>query len=289
MYDLHCHSTVSDGALPPEAVVALAAENGCTMLALTDHDHTGGLARARMAAVEHGIRFINGVEISITWRGQSVHIVGLDFDEDHGSLQSLLARLRAGRIERMMEMGAKLAKLGIQGAAEGALALAPNREMVSRTHLADWLVQQGVVRNKQAAFTKFLGDGKCAAVRHEWATLEEAVGVIVDAGGLAVVAHPMRYDMSATGRRNLFQQFKALGGMAIEVHSGNCSLSDRLSYALLAQRYGLMASAGSDFHRQGDYGGGILGACPELPPICEPVWTKFKNHECTGSLSVNNC
>ena len=178
MIDLHCHSHISDGALPPEEVVALAAKNGCTMLALTDHDHTGGLAAARSAAQQHNIRFINGVEISVTWRGRTIHMVGLDFDEHESSLQSLLAQLRQGRIERMEKIGAKLAKRGIEGAAAGALSLAANPEMVSRTHMAQWLVQQGLVRNKQAAFTQFLGEGKCAAVRHQWAELGDAVAAV---------------------------------------------------------------------------------------------------------------
>ena len=155
------------------------------------------------------------------------------------------------------------------------MALAANPEMVSRTHIADWLVQQGHARNKQNAFTKYLGEGKCAAVKHEWADLESAVAAITEAGGIAVIAHPMHYDLSATARRNLFDEFAALGGRALEVHSGSCRLNDRLNYALAAKQHGLWASAGSDFHRLGDYSGGVLGACPELPPICEPVWTHF--------------
>ena len=277
MIDLHCHSHISDGALPPEEVVALAAKNGCTMLALTDHDHTGGLVAARSAAQQHNIRFINGVEISVTWRGRTIHMVGLDFDEHESSLQSLLAQLRQGRIERMEKIGAKLAKRGIEGAAAGALSLAANPEMVSRTHMAQWLVQQGLVRNKQAAFTQFLGEGKCAAVRHQWAELADAVAAVRAAGGLAVIAHPMRYDMSATARRQLFEEFKQLGGHGIEVHSSNCSLGDRLNYALSAQRYGLLASLGSDFHQEGGYSGAMVGICPELPPTCEPVWKHFRN------------
>ena len=149
--------------------------------------------------------------------------------------------------------------------------------MVSRTHMAQWLVQQGLVRNKQAAFTQFLGEGKCAAVRHQWTELADAVAAVRAAGGLAVIAHPMRYDMSATARRQLFEEFKQLGGHGIEVHSSNCSLGDRLNYALLAQRYGLLASLGSDFHQEGGYSGAMVGICPELPPTCEPVWKHFRH------------
>ena len=276
MIDLHCHSTVSDGALSPTEVVQLAHANGCTMLSLTDHDHTGGLAEARAVANELGLRFINGVEVSVTWRSRTVHIVGLDFDEHNSNLQELLAQVRTGRLDRLAKIAEKLAKKGIEGAYEGALAYAANPEMASRTHLAEFLLKQGHVRNKQQAFTKYLGEGKPASVNHEWTTLEAAVNAIIQAGGIAVIAHPMRYGFSATAKRNLFEEFKALGGHGIEVHSGNCSLNDRLNYALLANRYDLMASAGSDFHRKGDFGGGILGVCPELPPTCQPVWEQFK-------------
>lgn len=276
MIDLHCHSTVSDGALSPAEVVRLAAQNGCTMLSLTDHDHTGGLAEARAEAEKLGIRFINGVEISVTWRGRTVHIVGLDFDEHDTALQTLLARVRQGRLERLAAIAGKLAKKGISGVYEGALALAANPEMVSRTHLAEFLISQGHVRNKQQAFTKYLGEGKPASVKHEWASLEESVAAILGAGGLAVIAHPMRYGFSASAKRNLFEAFKTLGGHAIEIHSGSCDKNDRLNYALLAQRYGLLSSVGSDFHRIGDFSGGILGTCPELPDICQPVWAHFK-------------
>ena len=276
MIDLHCHSTVSDGMLTPAEVVHLARANGCTMLALTDHDHTGGLAGARTEAQKLGVRLISGVEISVTWRKRTIHVVGLDFDEHNRPLQNLLADVRKGRLKRLEAIAEKLEKKGISGAYEGALALAANPEMVSRTHIAEFLINEGHVRNKQQAFTKYLGDGKPASVPHDWATLAECIEAVNGAGGMAVIAHPMRYGFSATAKRNLFEEFKALGGQGIEVHSGNCDKNDRLNYALLAQRYGLLASAGSDFHRPNDYGGGILGACPDLPEICRPVWAQFK-------------
>ncbi|WP_416192007.1 PHP domain-containing protein [Neisseria sp. CCUG12390] len=276
MIDLHCHSTVSDGRLSPAEVVRLAHANGCTLLSLTDHDHTGGLAEARAEADLLSLRFVNGVEVSVTWRGRTIHIVGLDFDERDEKLQNLLADVRKGRLKRLETIAEKLAKKGIHGAYEGALALAANPEMVSRTHVAEFLINQGHVRNKQQAFTKYLGDGKPCSVRHDWADLGECVAALNGAGGMAVIAHPMRYDLSATAKRNLFEEFKSLGGAGIEVHSGNCSKNDRLNYALLAERYGLLASAGSDFHRLNDFSGGILGACPELPENCRPVWTQFR-------------
>ena len=262
--------------LPPREVVRLAHANGCTLLALTDHDHTGGLAEARAEAAALGMGFVNGVEISVTWRHRSVHIVGLDFDIENEALQNLLAQVRQGRLKRLAAIAAKLEKKGIVGAYDGALALAANPEMVSRTHIADYLIQAGHVRNKAQAFSKYLGDGKPASVAHEWASLEDCVAAIKGAGGLAVIAHPMRYGFSATAKRNLFEEFKALGGDGIEVHSGNSDKNDRLNYALLAERFDLMAGCGSDFHRLGDYSGGTLGACPELPPDCKPVWASFQ-------------
>lgn len=275
MIDLHCHSNISDGALSPAEVVRLAHANGCTMLALTDHDHTGGLSEARSEAEKLGIRLINGVEVSVTWRGRTIHIVGLDFDASDEPLQALLAEVRRGRMERLAAIAAKLGKRGIEGAYEGALALAANPEMVSRTHIAEFLINQGHVRNKQQAFGKYLGDGKPAAVAHQWADLESCVSAIIGAGGIAAIAHPMRYQLSATAKRNLFEAFAALGGQAIEVHSGSCDKNDRINYTLLANRYGLYASAGSDFHRLGDFGGGTLGACPDLPEAAKPVWRLF--------------
>lgn len=274
--DLHCHSTISDGALTPEQVVRLAHANGCTMLALTDHDHTAGLAEANAQAQQCGINFINGVEISVSWRGRTIHIVGLNIATDDLLLQNLLAQLRAGRLQRLRAISDKLAKKGISGTYEGSIALATHAGMVTRTHIADYLINNGHVRKKADAFRKFLGDGKSCSVRYQWAELSETVNAIHHAGGLAIIAHPMRYDLSATARRNLFSDFKDCGGDAIEVHSGRTNLNDRLNYALLAQHYGFLASCGSDFHREGDYGGGQLGNCPELPPTCKPVWNLFR-------------
>lgn len=276
MIDLHCHSYVSDGALSPSQVVQLAAQNGCQMLALTDHDHTGGLNEARQAAQVYGLHFINGVEISVTWRQRTIHMVGLDFDEDNLALQNLLQNVRTGRMARLQKITDKLAKLGIAGAFDAAMAKANNPEMVSRTHLADFLVEKGLVRNKQQAFKKFLGEGKAAYVAHEWASLADAVQAVVAANGLAVIAHPMRYEFSATARRNLLSEFKALGGAAIEVHSGNASWGDCLNYTQLANQFGLLASCGSDFHRLNDFSGGLVGQCPKLPENALPIWTRFR-------------
>ena len=274
--DLHCHSYISDGALSPTEIVQRAHANGCHLLALTDHDHIGGLAEAREQADILGMTFINGVEISVSWRGRTIHIVGLNFDSTHTGLQQLLQQLQQGRLQRLQAIAAKLEKKGINGAYEGALQYTVNPKMVSRTHLAQFLIAEGHVRNKAEAFRKYLAEGKSCSVKHQWADLNTVIDTINAANGIAVIAHPMRYDLSATARRNLFTEFKAAGGTAIEVHSGRMNQNDRLNYALLARQFDFLASCGSDFHRDGDFGGGQLGACPELPTGCLPVWTSFK-------------
>lgn len=272
--DLHCHSNVSDGSLPPVEVVRLAHQNGAKMLALTDHDTLTGLPEARAEAARLGLPFINGVEVSVTWNNKVIHIVGLNMRDDVPEFQVALDTLRSGRISRLQLMAEKLDKKGIAGAYEGALALAGSPDSVGRAHLARFLVQAGHVKNMQQAFKKYLGDGKPAYVKHEWASLQDAVKWIVDAGGVAVIAHPARYDISATKMRELIADFKAAGGVGIEVASSSHSLSERLNYALLAERFELYASVGSDYHGVNE--GGQLGVPPVLPPICKPIWTLFE-------------
>ncbi|MBP6562154.1 MAG: PHP domain-containing protein [Neisseriaceae bacterium] len=272
--DLHCHSTVSDGGHSPSEVMAMAHANGTTMLSLTDHDHTGCLAEARAAAEGLGMRFINGTEASITWRGRSIHIVGLNFDDQNEALLAHQAVVRSGRQERLARISEKLAKKGIDGLYEGALALASNPDMVGRAHMARYLMQAGHVKHMQQAFKKYLGEGKPGYVSHDWATLEDTVRVITEAGGLAVIAHPGRYTVSATALRELVGEFKAAGGVGIEVSSGSHSLNEVINFALMADKFELYASAGSDFHVQGE-GGRKMGCPPELPKICRPIWTQF--------------
>lgn len=277
--DLHCHSHISDGALSPTELVELAHTNGARMLALTDHDHIGGLPEARAAAQKIGLRLINGVEISVTWRARTIHIVGLHFDDADDALNQLLIENRAGRIERMKKMADKLAKKGkIEGAYEGAMAYANNPEMVSRTHLAQFLLDNGHVRTKDEAFKKWLGDGKPASVKHDWASLHRVVTAIVAAGGIAAIAHPARYGLTATALRALTEEFIAEGGRGIEVACSSHSLSDRLNCALLAGKYNLYASVGSDFHAPNHFGH-VLGQPPELPPLCKPIWRLFDDVE----------
>ncbi|GAA5235610.1 PHP domain-containing protein [Verticiella sediminum] len=270
-YDLHCHSTVSDGELPPRAVVARALEHGVDVLALTDHDEVAGAAEAAQAARALGLAFVPGVEISVTWAGKTIHVVGLRVDPDDAALVQGLALTRDGRLDRAREMGARLAALGIEGAFEGAMARAGNPALVSRTHFARYLLDVGHCRDMNAAFDRYLGTGKPAYVDMQWARLSDALAWIAGAGGQAVLAHPGRYDYSPTAFGALFAEFKERGGAAIEVVTGSHSPDQYGEYADIARRYGFLASRGSDFHAPG-YGRVDLGELPPLPAGLTPVW-----------------
>ena len=282
--DLHCHSNVSDGLLPPGEVVARAAANGVHALALTDHDATAGLAAARAAAEAAGVAFIPGVEISVTWGGQTVHIVGLRIDPEHPELAAGLAAIRQGRIERARRMGDDLVRSGIAGAYEGAYGYAANKEMVGRTHFARWLVAQGHAPDMRGAFRRFLTRGNPGYVEHEWAALEEAVGWIRASGGMAVIAHPGRYAFNAREMHLLLDAFRALGGEGIEVITGSHHPSEYGKWADLARAFGLKASRGADFHAPGE--GIDIGRLPALPHYCQPVWQGWPELAPAASLSV---
>ena len=272
--DLHCHSYISDGKFSPQQVVQAAFENGAECLALTDHDHIGGLSAARQTAQSLGLSFINGVEISVLWRGRTIHIVGLNFTQSD-ELEKSLKINRQGRFLRLQKIAARLEKkLSVANIVQGALAFANSPDSVSRTHIAQYLVEQGVVDKPQTAFRKYLGEGKIGDIKHQWISLEKAVLAIKNAGGVAVIAHPARYKISATAMRCLVEEFVSLGGAAIEVSSSTHSLNERLNLALLANRYNLYASCGSDFHGNGEFGR-IVGQSPDLPVTCKPVWDLF--------------
>ena len=268
--DLHCHSTSSDGALPPAEVVRRAAVKGVELLALTDHDQVGGLEEAREAAHEAGIEFVDGVEISVSWRSLTVHVVGLGIDPRHQGLNEGLERVRSGRIERAGEMGRQLEEAGILGAFEGALALADDPAMVSRTHFARYLVQCGRVASTKEAFRHYLVPGKPGYVSHRWAQLADALRWIVAAGGRTVLAHPGRYRLSAGAMADLLDEFRAAGGGAIEVVTGSHTPDQYALFGALAMEYGLAASRGSDFH--GPEEGAELGGLPQLDRRLRPVW-----------------
>lgn len=282
--DLHCHSNVSDGVLPPAEVVARAAANGVHALALTDHDDVEGIAAARAAADKAGLTLIPGVEISVSWGGQTVHIVGLRIDPAHPELVAGLHGIRLGRIERARRMGEDLARSGIAGAYEGAYDLAVNKEMVGRTHFARWLVAQGHAPDMRSAFRRYLTRGNPGYVEHQWTTLENAVGWIRASGGMAVVAHPGRYAFNARDLHLLLDAFRALGGEGIEVITGSHHPSEYGKFADLARAFGLKASRGADFHAPGE--GIDIGRLPALPHYCQPVWQGWPELESHLSPSM---
>ena len=269
--DLHCHSNVSDGILAPAAVAKYAHKAGVHVWALTDHDEVSGIERARVAAQDLGMRFIAGVEISITWANETVHIVGLQIDPDNAALVAGLAATRSGRDARGREMAEQLARAGIPGAYEGALKYVDNPDLMSRTHFARYLVECGACANLPEVFRKYLTEGKPGYVPHRWASLIDAVGWIKGAGGIAVIAHPGRYKLGATGQGALFDQFKDLGGTAIEVVTGSHSPDQYAVYAEEARRYGFLASRGTDFHAPGE-SRVDFALLPPLPAGLKPVW-----------------
>lgn len=272
--DLHCHSTVSDGVLTPDQVAQRAHEHGVNLWALTDHDELAGLALAQQTATDLGMQFIPGVEISVTWLNKTVHIVGLGIDYHNPQLIQSLAYVRSGRAQRAHKIAAALADLGIEGAFEGAIPFASNPELVSRTHFARFLIQQGHCASMKEVFATYLGDTGPAYIPMQWASLENAVRWIHEAGGVAVIAHPGRYDYTTLQFDLLFDTFKALGGQGIEVVTGSHAPAQYLEYAQVAKRYGFEASCGSDFH--GPKEGRIdVGCLPPLPTGLHPIWQRW--------------
>ena len=272
--DLHCHSVFSDGTLTPEALAARAHANGVELWALTDHDEIGGLQRAQVAAQALGMRFLTGVEISVTFIGKTVHIVGLGFDASNAVLQAGLQQTRGGRGQRAHDMATDLARVGIADAYHGALQYAGNHDMISRTHFARFLVDTGVCKDTNEVFRKFLTEGKPGFVPHRWATLKDAVHWITQAGGVAVVAHPARYKFTPNEEYALFTEFKSLGGGAVEVVTGSHTPTEYVTYADLAREFGLAASRGSDFHSP-DESHTELGTLPLLSSELSPVWEQL--------------
>jgi 3',5'-nucleoside bisphosphate phosphatase len=269
--DLHCHSVVSDGTLTPEELAARAATNGVELWSLTDHDEIAGQQRAAAAAKAHGLKYLTGCEISVTFADETVHILGLGFDaSDPGMLEGLM-QTRGGRGPRAQEMAGQLAQVGIPGAYEGALRYAGNPALISRTHFARFLVETGVCRDTGEVFRRYLSEGKPGFVPHRWATLRSAVQWITSAGGMAVIAHPARYKFTANEEFALFSEFKAHGGRGVEVVTGSHTAAEYVRYAETAREFGLAASRGSDFHSPGE-SHTDLGQLPFLPCELTPVW-----------------
>ena len=273
--DLHCHSTVSDGLLAPAALARRAHENGVELLALTDHDELGGLSEAGAAAADLGMRFVNGVEVSISWGDdQTVHIVGLGVDPGNAELRAGLDHIRSGRDSRAARMAAELDKVGIRGAYEGALRHVGNPALISRAHFARYIVELGHAKDVKSVFDHWLAKGKPGYVDHAWASLEDGLRWIHGAGGIAVIAHPGRYRLSKAERTEMYGAFRDLGGRGIEVISGAHKEDEIAEFARVARQFGFLASRASDFHGPGE-SWIDLGRLPDLPADLTPVWTCF--------------
>jgi 3',5'-nucleoside bisphosphate phosphatase len=272
--DLHCHSNVSDGLFAPADVARRAHAGGVTLWALTDHDEVGGQVEACRTAEELGMRYLCGVEISVTWASRTVHIVGLNVDPECAALVDGLYATRHGRGARAKEIGAALGELGIEGAFEGALQYVSNPDLISRTHFARFLVEKGFAASTADVFDRFLGDGKPGYVPHRWAKLSDAVTWIKASGGEAVIAHPGRYQYTPTEFDAFFAEFIDLGGKAIEVVTGSHTPDQYREYADVARRFGFEASRGSDFHAPGE-SRTELGSLPPLPADLKPVWERW--------------
>ncbi len=279
-YDLHCHSTCSDGTLAPAELVARAAGRGVKTLALTDHDELDGLAEARQAATACGMNFIDGVEISVSWRKHTLHIVGLRIDPAYPPLVAGLQQVRSGRGLRAQKMADELAKVGIGGMLEGAYRYTTNPNMIGRTHFARYLVESGRCKDVKSVFSRYLAQGKPGYVPHQWAELQDAIAWIKGSGGIAVLAHPGRYmvgrqSMGSKTMRELLEEFVACGGQALEVVTGSHTPEQYAEFARYAQEFGLGCSCGSDFHGPNE-SYRDLGRLPDLPAGCRPVWAEWE-------------
>ena len=279
--DLHCHSTFSDGTLSPSALAQRAHRQGVSLWALTDHDEIGGLGEAQNAACEHGIDFLTGVEISVSFANTTVHIVGLGFDPLYEPLQQGLRSVRHSREPRAQEIGRQLAQIGIANAYEGALKYVGNPALISRTHFARFLVEAGYCRDTYEVFKNYLVEGKPGYVPQQWASLKDAAHWITDAHGVAVIAHPARYNFTPTQEYAFFSSFKSYGGQAVEAVTGSHSPHEYQHYADLAKEFDFAISRGSDFHcpneSQSD-----LGTLPQDPAGHQGVWELLTHriHRC---------
>ncbi len=272
--DLHCHSTASDGFLSAEELIAHAAAHDIKLLALTDHDTVAGLEAARVAAQAAGIRFINGVEISVSWENKTLHIVGLDIDPDDAALNALLHTIQERRLARAATIAERLDKLGARDSLSAATALAGEGQL-TRTHFARVLVEQGLVVDLKQAFKKYLGAGKPGAVRIEWPALADAIDAIRGSGGLAVLAHPLRYKLSGAWRQRMLDAFQESGGDAVEVSAGaSQNAQDLATITREVIRRGLLGSIGSDFHAH-EQRWIRYGKLAPLSSQITPVWQHF--------------
>lgn len=272
-YDLHCHSSFSDGTLPPADLILRAKEQGVTTLALTDHDTVAGLAQAQQAAEHHELNFIPGIELSCLWERKTFHILGLNIDPRNPELLAGTQQLQSIRLERAKKIAAKLEKNKIPGAFE-AVQTAAGTGMITRPHFANFLLENNHVSSIQNAFDRYLGQGKPAFVTTEWVKMEEAIHWINSAGGIAVVAHPMRYKLTASWMRRFLKAFKETGGIGIEIITARSNADEIRRTVHFAQQFELYGSVGSDFHTPKNQWV-ELGRLAPLPINIKPVWTLF--------------
>ncbi len=274
MIDLHTHTYASDGDLSPEELLARATDNGVNQLAITDHDTIAGYLSVRHHPLAQQLQLVSGVEISTTWRGMGIHIVGLGFDAEHDAMTACLKQQNQARAERASIILEKLAKAHMP-ISLGEVEEQTQGRQIGRPHIAAVMVKKGYVNNVNKAFKKYLGAGKIGDVKSGWVTMSEAVEVITASGGIAVVAHPNDYQMTRTKLMTLFDEFQAHGGQAIEVISGRQPRSITEKYAHIARERGFYASVGSDFHRPLSYGCDV-GQLSELPSDLLPVWRLYR-------------
>lgn len=273
IYDLHSHSSASDGILSPAALVSRAKSNNVTALALTDHDTVAGLAEAQQQSRLEGLELIPGIEFSSQWQGRGIHIVGLNIDPEAPSIKQGVEIQASRRRLRAEQIAARLEKSGVRDALAGARAQAGG-DNLGRPHFARYLVEAGYVSNINQAFKKYLGAGKPGDIRQCWPEFADVVAWIRAAGGIAVLAHPCKYKMTRSKLCAMVLAFVEAGGQAIEVVSGAQTPVQTRDIAGIAHKYGLLASCGSDFHGPGQ-AWQELGRFPSLPAQAEAVWHSF--------------
>lgn len=276
--DLHCHSTASDGVLTPDNLVLRAYEKGVSVLALTDHDTVEGLELARTTASKLGIQLVNGIEFSATHLGATVHILGYDFALDDPAILKACEILKQARWTRAREIADRLAKKGMANTLDGALTIQAERgeskNAPARPHFAQFLVNQGYVKDFAEAFKKWLGAGKVGDVKQHWPSLEQVLETLHQAKAWISLAHPYQYNFTRTKRRRLVSDFTALGGHALEVANGMQPAEEVGTLSILAREFQLMASAGSDFHLPKPWS--ELGVYRQFSNDLPALWQKFK-------------
>lgn len=275
MIDLHCHSHCSDGALSPAELLGRAIKSQVKILALTDHDTIAGLLPLRAAAARHesDITIINGIELSVRWKKYEIHIIGLNVSLEEPALNALIARQHENRKVRALQIAGRLEKYGVHDAYNKACVVA-GHEQLTRPHFAQVLINEGLTKDLQSGFKRYLARGRSAYVTTPWVMMEEAITVITQAEGAAVLAHPLKYSLTRTKLHELIMAFKIAGGVGIEVVSGEMPLTQINELAFLSERFGLLASSGSDFHRD-DLSRAALGRQPTLPLNCKPIWHQW--------------